>query len=74
MTADHEHNVIAIDRTHHVESLASVGEREAKKKQGKKHKKHSQAESEEPELLEKKSLQHEEFEESIDDDHIDFKA
>ena len=74
MTADHEHNFIAIDRTHHVESLASVGEREAKKKREKKRKKHQQDESEEPELLEKKPLQHEEFEESIDDEHIDFKA
>jgi hypothetical protein len=74
MTADHEHNFIAIDRTHHVESLASVGEREAKKKREKKRKKHRQAESKEPELFEKKSQQHEEFEENSNDEHIDFRA
>ncbi len=74
MTADHEHNFITIDRAHHVESLASVGEREAKKKREKKHKKHRQAEAEKPELLEKGSQQHEEFEENSDDEHIDFRA
>jgi hypothetical protein len=74
MTADHEHNFIAIDRAHHVESLASVGEREAKKKREKKRKKHRQAESKEPELLEKRPQKHEEFEENSDDEHIDFRA
>lgn len=74
MTSDHEHNFIAIDRTHHVESLVSVGEREAKKKREKKHKKHQNVEPEEPELLEKKSQQHEDFEENSDDEHIDFRA
>lgn len=74
MTADHEHNFITIDRTHHVESLASVGEREAKKKREKKRKKDRQAESKEPELFEKKSQQHEEFEENSNDEHIDFRA
>ncbi len=74
MAADHEHNFITIDRAHHVESLASVGEREAKKKREKKRKKHRQTEFEEPELLEKESQQHEEFEENSNDDHIDFRA
>ncbi len=74
MAADHEHNFIAIDRSHHVESLASLGEREAKKKQAKKRKKRRHDESEDPELLEERSQQHEDFKENCDDDHVDFKA
>ena len=74
MAVDHEHNFITIDRAHHVENLASVGEREAKKKREKKRKKRRKDESEKPELLEKRSQQPEGFEENSDDDHIDFRA
>ena len=74
MVADHEHNFITIDRAHHVESLASVGEREAKKKREKKRKKRRQAEPEKPELLEKNPQQYEELERNSDDEHIDFRA